>query len=97
MNRLDASGDEREESDIFLFPPPVLLLPFPMFDVLDPFGVEGGCLFELEGDGGGGVPDLFAFAKRAAFWLFLPNGDSAAADGRFGAGEGMPFYQSNRL
>ena len=68
MNRLDGSGDDRDDNEILLFPPPPLLLPFPRPDDLLPFGVDGACLLELDdGDGGGGVPDLFAFASRAAF------------------------------
>ena len=89
VNRLDANGDERDESEMLLFPLTALLLPCPRLEDLEPLGVEGACLLELDGDEGGGVPDLFAFASNAAFWLFRPNGDSAAADGRLGAGEGM--------
>lgn len=85
-------GDERDdpESEILRFPPLPLPLPFPKPDVLELFGVDGACrLVEPEEDVGGGVPDLPAFARRAAFWLFLPKGDSAAAEGRFEAGDGM--------
>lgn len=89
--RFDAMGEERDESDMLRFPPPpATLFPFPKPDDLDPFGVEGACLFEPEGEPGGGVPDLFALASRAAFWLFLPKGDNAAAEGLFEAGDGIP-------
>ena len=84
--RLDGAGDEREEREMLLFPPLPLWLPLPSPDAF--FGVDGDCLLELEeGEEGGGV----ALARRAAFWLLRPKGESAAADGRLGAGEGMTW------
>lgn len=70
-------------------PPPVF--PVPSAEALDDFGVEGACRFELldEGEDGGVELALFALASRAAFWLLRPNGDSAAADARLLAGDGM--------
>lgn len=95
--RFEGKGDEREESDMLRLPPPPPL-PLPSPDDFDPFGVLGACLFELDdGDEGGGVPDLLALASKAAFWLLRPNGDMAAADGRFDAGEGILAVAGARL
>lgn len=90
MNRFDGRGDERDESEMLLFPPPPALpLPRPDDDLED-FGVDGACLLWVdEGEDGGGVPDLLALASRAAFWLLRPKGERAAADERFGAGDGI--------
>lgn len=80
--RFDGRGEGRDEREMLLFPSPPVLLPLPSPDDFDDLGVAGA-LFELdEGEDGGGMPDLFAFASSAAFWLLRPNGDSAAADGR---------------
>lgn len=69
-------------------PPPAAPLPIPSPEDLDPLGVEGaGLLGVLEVDGV--PPDLLALASSAAFWLLRPNGDMAAADGRFEAGDGI--------
>ena len=74
---------------MLLLPPPPFPLPPPIPSDLFAFGVDGAGLLFAAADaaGRGGVPALPALASRAAFWLFLPKGDIAAADGRFGADE----------
>lgn len=91
--RFEGWGDAREEEDseMLLFPPPPPPFPPETPSDLFAFGVDGaGLPLGVEDpEGRGGVPALPALASRAAFWLFLPNGDMAAADGLFGAGEGI--------
>lgn len=94
MYRFGAAGDERDdpESEMLRLPsplPPPPPLPLPRADDFNPLGVDGACLLVDPEEDGGGVPDLPAFANRAAFWLFFPNGDSEAAEDRFGAVDGM--------
>lgn len=92
VNRVEGAGDDREDKEMLLLPLPPEPLPLPRPDDFEPFGVDGACRppeDEEEEAGGGGVPALAAFASSAAFWLFLPNGERAAADGRLGAGDGM--------